>query len=202
MTLPLRAVSLFHEDKFGLSSQASERFDYVAREVSGYCLDVGCGPRNRFVTEYLNGNGRGIDVYPYEGLAQEHLVHDLTHFPFEDESFKSVTFIASLNHCPRKQRDVELAEACRVLKPGGNIIITMGNPVAEVLVHQIVRIYDRLLGTKLDLDNERGMHAEENYYIRDSEIINRLARAGFEDIRKKYFVTQWGLNHLFAAWRR
>jgi SAM-dependent methyltransferase len=202
LTFPLRAFTLFEKDRFGLSSLASERFDYVARVVAGYCLDVGCGRHNRFVTEYLNGNGRGIDCFAYEGLTEENLVDDLRHFPFTDASFDTVTFIANLNHCPRSQRDVELAEAYRVLRPGGNIIVTMGNPIAEVLVHQVIWLYDKVFGTKVDLDSERGMHEEEEYFLLDSEIRDRLHRAGFKDIRKKYFATQWTLNHLFVAWKR
>ena len=107
LTFPLRAITLFHNDKWGLSSQASERYDYVAREVRGYCLDVGCGYYNRFVTEWLSGNGKGIDVFPYEGLGKEEIVTDMTHFPFEDASFDSITFIANLNHVPRSLRDRE-----------------------------------------------------------------------------------------------
>jgi SAM-dependent methyltransferase len=138
VTFPLRAVTLFHVDRFGLSSLASERFDYVAREVTGYCLDVGCGRHNRFVTEYLGGNGEGIDVFAYEGLSDDNVVSDLTHFPYDDNLFDSVTFIANLNHVPKPDRDPELAEAFRVLKPGGNIIVTTGHPVAEILVHKVV----------------------------------------------------------------
>jgi len=40
-----------------MSSLQSERFDYVSKEVIGYCLDVGCGRYNRFVKEYHNANG-------------------------------------------------------------------------------------------------------------------------------------------------
>ncbi|MEW5870293.1 MAG: methyltransferase domain-containing protein [Chloroflexota bacterium] len=202
LTFPLRALTLFHRDRWGLSSLASERFDYVAAQVTGYCLDVGCGRDNRFVVEYLHGNGKGIDVYPYEGLSAENLVEDITHFPFPEAAFDSVTFIANINHVPRPQRDLELAEAYRVLKPGGNIIVTMGNPLAEVLVHKVVWLYDTLFKTHYDMDNERGMHAGEEYYLTDAEITTRLARAGFQRLTKHHFTTQWNLNHLFVGWKK
>lgn len=201
LTFPLRAVTLFDVDKWGLTALSSERFDYVAREVVGYCLDVGCGKKNRFVQQFLNGAGKGIDVFPYEGLTAEHLVQDIAHFPFPDCSFDSVTFIANLNHVPKSKRDTELAEAYRCLKPGGNLVITMGNPLAELLVHRVVYWYDRVLETNFDMDTERGMGAEEEYYLRNSEIVERIERAGFKNIERKYFWTQWGLNHLFVGWK-
>jgi SAM-dependent methyltransferase len=201
LTFPLRALTVFHSDKWGLSSLTSERFDYAAREVIGRCLDVGCGYHNRFVTRWLGGNGKGIDVFRYEGLSDENIVEDMRQFPFPNASFETVTFIANLNHVPRSDRDVELAEAYRCLRPGGNIIVTMGNPVAEVAVHRVVALYDLLLRTKVDMDGERGMGQEEEYYLKDTEIIQRLGRAGFSRMKKKYLVTQWGLNHLWVGWK-
>jgi len=174
----------------------------VAEEVKGYCLDVGCGSHNLFISRHLNGNGKGIDIFPYEGLSEENIVADMKHFPFGNAYFESITFIANINHVPRSQRDSEIAEAWRCLKVGGNIIVTMGNPIAEILMHKVVWGYDRLFGTHYDVDTERGMHEEEDYFLTDSEIIDRLKRAGFEDVEKKYFWTQWGLNHLLVAWKR
>ncbi|MEK7578818.1 MAG: class I SAM-dependent methyltransferase [Patescibacteria group bacterium] len=198
---PLRAITLHYDDKWSLTSLASERFDYVAREVTGYCLDVGCGRYNRFIVEYCGGRGKGIDVYPYEGLSDENIVLDISRFPFENDSFNSITFIANLAHVPRSLRDIELKEAFRCLRPGGNIIVTMGNPLAEILVHKVVRWHDKLFGTNYDIDTERGMGAEEEYYLLDSEVVKRLSLAGFRNITKKYFLTQWCLNHLFVAWK-
>jgi SAM-dependent methyltransferase len=199
LTFPIRALTLFHEDKWGLSSQASERFDYVAAEVQGYCLDVGGGYHNRFVTEWLGGSGKGIDVYPYAGLTREQIIEDMANLPFSNGFFDSVTFIANLNHVPQSMRDRELSEAYRCLKPGGNIIVTMGNPLAEIAVHKVVAVYDKLLGTHVDMDTERGMGEEEAYYLLDSEITSRLEKAGFTKLRKKYFTTQWFLNHLWVG---
>src|SRR3989344_2419293 len=46
LTFPVRAFTLFEKDRWTLSSLATERFDYVAREVRGKCLDIGCGKHN------------------------------------------------------------------------------------------------------------------------------------------------------------
>lgn len=199
LTFPFRAFSLFEKDKWGLSSLASERFEYVRKEVKGYCLDVGCGRYNRFINEYLGGKGEGIDVYPYAGLSEDNIVKDITHFPFGDNSFDTVTFIANINHIPESLRDIELSQAYRCLKPGGNIVITMGSPLAEILVHKVVALHDRFFGTNYDVDSERGMDDEEEYYLTASEINARLRAAGFLKVKKKYFYSQWGLNSLYTA---
>lgn len=41
----------------------------------------------------------------------EHIVEDITKFPFEDEQFDTVTFIANINHVPEPLRDIELTQA-------------------------------------------------------------------------------------------
>ena len=199
LTFPVRAFTLFEGEAGALSSLATERFDYARREVRGRCLDVGCGRHNRFVTRHLAGRGVGIDVFPYEGLGPENLVTDPARLPFEDGSFGTVTFIANLNHVPCSSRDAELAEAFRCLEPGGRIVVTMGNPLAEILVHKVVALHDRLRGTRFDVDAERGMGEGEELFLLDSEIADRLRRAGFRDVVKRRFWTQWALNHLLVA---
>lgn len=199
LTFPLRAFTLFHHDGFGLSCLATERFDYVAREVRGFTLDIGCGRDNHFVRHQLRGHGLGIDLFAYEGLTAENLVESLTTFPYEDNTFDSITFIANINHCPRQDRDKELAEALRVLRPGGRIIITMASPVAELLVHKVVWLWDKLFKTNVDMDSERGMEEGEEYYLTDEEIRSRLKKAGFGPCRKKRFTTQWWLNAMYIA---
>ncbi len=201
ITFPFRALTLIENDRWGLSSLRSERFDYCANEVRGFCLDVGCGKHNWFVMHYLDGNGKGVDVYPYDGLSEEQIMDDPRNFPFEDEIFETVTFIANLNHIPEPTRDIELREAYRCLKPGGNIIVTMGNPIAEVLTHNVVWLYDRFLGTQYDVDNIRGMKEGESLYLRREEVFERLSRAGFSRITRKRFGTQWGLNSMYIGWK-
>jgi len=198
---PVRAILLHYEDKWGMSCLATERFDFVATEVDGFCLDIGCGPGNRFIKEFLDGDGVGIDVYKYEGLGENNIVEDMTNLPFDAEKFDTVTFIANINHIPKSVRDAELSEACRCLKAGGKIIVTMGNPIAEILVHKIVAIGDWLFGTKNDIDSERGMNEEEDYYLTDKEIAGHLKCAGFVNTSKKYFWTQLFLNHMFTGYK-
>jgi ubiquinone/menaquinone biosynthesis C-methylase UbiE len=199
ITFPLRAGILIDTDRFGLTSLRTERFNYVSMRVKGKCLDIGCGRDNAFVTKHLKGNGVGIDVFPYSGLTASNIVKDMTHLPFKDQSFSTVTFIACLNHIPKDKRLAEFRETIRCLKPGGRVIVTMGNPIAETLVHKLVIFYDAVLGTHIDVDSERGMADGETYYLVDQEIRELFARAGLVNTQKEYFSTQWWLNHLFMA---
>ncbi|MFT3891322.1 MAG: methyltransferase domain-containing protein [Anaerolineales bacterium] len=148
------------------------------------------------------GTAKALIYFPYEGLTEENVIPDLRHFPFTDETFDSVTFIANINHAPEDQRDAELAEAWRVLKSGGNIILTMGLPIVELLVHRVVWLYDRFLGTRVDMDSERGMETGEAYFLSEKEIRERLARTGLKDVVRTPFVTQWGMNYVYVGWKK
>src|SRR5262245_32416557 len=67
-TFPGRALTVMQKDVGPLQSLRSERFSYVAEETVGHCLDIGCGPENRFISLW-HPDGLGIDVFPYEGLT-------------------------------------------------------------------------------------------------------------------------------------
>jgi len=197
ITFPLRAICLFTVDKMGLSSLKSERFDYVAREVSGLCLDMGCGRRNTFVTKYLGGRGVGLDVFPYEGLVDSNVVPDPTQLSYQNNSFDTVTLIAVIHHIPKPIREKELSELWRVLK--GKIIITTPNPLAGFLVHRLVHLYHKLFKWSIDEDTDRHPTEEEGDFVGDREIRRLLRSVGFKEPKKKYFGTQWGLNHMWIA---
>ncbi len=201
-TFPIRAFTLFEKDKFGLSSLQTERYDYVAEEVTGKCLDIGCGRYNRFIKQFVKNNGIGIDVYKYDGLTNKNIVQDMTHLPFADRSFDTVTLIANINHIPKSIRAKELKEIHRILKKNGKLIITMGNPLIEILVHKVVWFYDKFFKTNVDVDTERGMEFDEEYYLTDQQIISLLADTNFKFKKRKKFITQWGLNHLIIGQKK
>jgi len=196
---PIRAFLLFEEDKFSLSSLQTDRYYYVAREVKGRCLDVGCGRNNRFINEFLGGSGVGIDVYKYEGLTDQQIIADMTKLLFADGEFETITLIANINHIPRSIRIKELKELYRILKKGGRIVLTMGNPFVEIIVHKVVWFYDKFFKTKFDVDSQRGMKVDEEYFLTEKEIRDTLYKAGFKGkFYKKRFFTQWRLNSLYC----
>jgi SAM-dependent methyltransferase len=196
---PFRGLVALEDNKWGLTSLRHERYHYVSRYCKGRVLDVGCGRNNVFINEFMNGNGWGIDVYKYEGLQANQVFPDLSRFPCEDKSYDTIVFIANLNHVPPRNRLTELREAFRCLNDGGRIVLTMGNPVAEILAHKLVYFNEKVLGIESDVDYERGMSEEEEYYVKYTEIKRLLKEAGFVDIRSRTFWEQWGLNKLFVG---
>jgi SAM-dependent methyltransferase len=199
-TFPVRALAVLQSDRGRLQSLRSERFSYVAEEAVGHCLDIGCGPENRFIRRW-HQDGVGIDVFGYEGLDESQVVPDMTSLPYDEGTFDTVTLIAALNHVPEPLRVAELREMRRVLRPGGRLVLTMGNALAERAVHQLVHFYSHRFGTHEDMDGERGMEHEESFSVSPREIRALLAQAGFTSVRRRRFWTQWGLNSLYVAVR-
>lgn len=60
---------------------------------------------------------------------------DCANLPFPDQDFDTVSIVAALNHM--QNREEILAEAYRLLKPGGRILVTMINPITSFLVHRV-----------------------------------------------------------------
>lgn len=198
VSFPVRAAMILQRDYPLATSLRTERHHYAAKYVQGSTLDIGCGPHNLFVEEWLGGNGKGVDVFEYDGLEADHIV-DMEDLPFADGTFDSVTMIATINHIPRDRRIPELREAHRALRSGGNIIVTQPNPVAGYLVHKLVHTYAHRFKTHESMDHERGMEHDEDLYMRDRDIRRLLTEAGFVDLAKHYFWSQWGFNHLITA---
>jgi SAM-dependent methyltransferase len=110
-------------------------------ELSGSArvLEVGCGtgPVTRYLAE-LPGveTAVGCDPSPFfverarelaASLAVEFVVGDGRDLPFEDESFDAVVLHTALSHIP--EPEVALAEAHRVLRPGGRLAVFDGDYV-------------------------------------------------------------------------
>lgn len=131
-------------------------------------LDIGCG------------DGYFLRRAPFEecyGLDKR-LGDDISDgLPFETDFFDAVTMLAVIEHIA----DVEslLAETFRVLKPGGQLVLTTPKKAADVLI----RIYVR------DLDEEH-----DTYF--DRETITRLTTGRFEITGYHTFIL--GLNQAFC----
>jgi SAM-dependent methyltransferase len=193
--LPLRGLFGGTEGKWGLSSIRDERMRTVASYCRGKVLDIGCGPGNYFVKQYIGDDQAiGVDVYPYEGV--ELVVGNMARLPFEDGSFDTVTLIAVGGHIPKRSRTEEFKEFTRVLKVGGRLLMTEGEPITQYLRHKWLHFYMRLLGKK-DVDTERGMQEGEEYCMPRDELIKYLSTPPLKFAMRKRFM--WGLNNLYMA---
>jgi SAM-dependent methyltransferase len=173
---------------FRLTPIDEERTATTLAHCRGLLLDIGCGT-NELTRHYrsMQGVAFGVDVHPWPGAD---VICDTTSLPFPNALFDTVTMLACLNHIPSSQRNRVLQEARRVLKDGGQLLVTMINPVVGFVAHTIRHRYDR---DQL----ERGMGEEEANGLWKKEVKQLLAGNGFHIIRIVPFV--FGLNRLYIA---
>lgn len=195
IAFPVRAFFMGPRGYLGLTSMRDERMWQVAQHSRGRVLDIGCGPGNLFITNFIGSErGVGIDVFAYDGV--QNIVADPTQLPFESGSFDTVTLIAVGGHIPQHLRVVEFAEFARVLRPGGRIVMTEGEPITQWLTHKWQHLYFGLQG-KVDMDNERGMEHDEQYCMPREELLRYLNTPPLRHVGTHDF--QWGLNHVYVA---
>jgi SAM-dependent methyltransferase len=181
---PLRLL-LFPDDlsaRVGLTSLEEERIRAVLPHVKGQLLDIGAG-RNALVKRY--GQGIGVDVFDWGGGAL--IVETTAKLPFSDGSFDTITFLACLNHIP--YRRAVLAEARRLLKPDGRLLITMISPLIGMVGHRVFWWYSE--------DKTRTMAEGETYGLSTRDVLDLLHEAGFRLAAHETFV--YGLNHCYVA---
>lgn len=197
ITFPIRALFMLTKGKFGLSSLREERMRIVASFCEGKVLDIGCGPGNLFINEYIGTeNGIGIDIFSYDGV--DTIVKDMTNIPYNDCSFDTITLNAVGGHIPKSKRVAEFKEFARLLKTGGILVMTEGEPITQFLLHKWTHFYYGLQG-KLDMDLERGMEEEEEYCMPRKELLSYLNTQPLKFIERKRLMMQWGLSNVYVA---
>lgn len=85
-------------------------------------LDVGAGEGrllNFLIRTGHKGRLAGLDPQPGMGVQ----VGQAEALPFEDQSFGAVLMVRMLTHCQNPAQ--ALAEACRVLRPGGRLVVAV-----------------------------------------------------------------------------
>ncbi|MEL6149214.1 MAG: methyltransferase domain-containing protein [Chloroflexota bacterium] len=181
--IPFRLV-LFDQEwlpRFGWTTLEEERITATMPHITGRLLDVGSGT-NTLVNTY--GDGVGVDVFDWGNGTV--VVENSAELPFADESFDTVTFIACLNHIP--YRDSALAEAHRLIKPDGKLLITMINPLLGDFGHAIWWYSE---------DKKRGGMIEGELggmWMKD--IVALCEDAGFRLVKHERFV--YAMNNLYV----
>jgi SAM-dependent methyltransferase len=99
-------------------------------QLEGRVLDVGCGPQ--VLPSYAprqDGEFVGIDPLLGEQPRRFAFVKGIAEYlPFTDAAFDRVLFATSIDHVLSPRRAV--AEAARVTKPGGTVVVWVSEPVA------------------------------------------------------------------------
>lgn len=184
LALPfLLVMSSDAAQRAGLTPLDAERLILAFPVLKGRLLDIGCGD-NILVRAY--GQGIGVDVVDWGDV--DLVVPSAAQLPFADETFDTVTLLATLNHIP--DRESVLTELYRLLRPGGQILVSMISPPVSWLVHRI-RYH-------LDPDqHQRGISAQEVWGFWPREIRQLLQKAGFTLGGTRSCV--FGLNRLYIG---
>lgn len=192
---PLRMMLLPDEsnERLHLTSLRGERFAAVLSILKGRVLDVGAGDNAllRLYRRHASAeqaaaarNSVGLDVVDWG--ADCVVVPNCSVVPFPDASFDTVTFIACLNHIP--ERKEALQEARRVLKPGGQLIITMINHLIGTVGHKLWWYSE---------EKHREMHVEELMGIDPRDVKELIEAAGFPEVQHRRFL--YWMNSLYIA---
>lgn len=154
-TLPTGYYDQIYHKKSGTQSRWHHaKFAHFARAMpaGGAHLDIGCGP-GTFIGTLEDGTyaSTGIDIAePQIAYATEHHGGPGRIFttvapgplPFADETFDVVTLIELIEHLPRESAVDLIAEAVRVVRTGGRVLVSTPNyggawPWVEKLVNRL-----------------------------------------------------------------
>ncbi|MBI3367105.1 MAG: bifunctional demethylmenaquinone methyltransferase/2-methoxy-6-polyprenyl-1,4-benzoquinol methylase UbiE [Burkholderiales bacterium] len=129
-------------------------------------------------TMLRTGRDRLLD----EGLALPTTTCDAEHLPFRDDSFDRVTVAFGLRNMTHK--DAALVEMCRVLKPGGRLLVLEFSQVAEPLRKpyewysmNLLPLMGKLVAK--DADSYRYLAESIRMHPPQAELKAMMKRAGF-----------------------
>lgn len=106
----------------------------------GRVLDLGCGVGHSFrLLAPRESVGLDLDPRALVGQERETVVADMRELPFSDGSFASVLAVQSIEHVPDPER--VLAEARRVLEPGGVAVFVTPNRLTFGMPDEIIDPY-------------------------------------------------------------
>ena len=160
----------------------SWRLRMVMPHVRGRVLDIGCGYNN--LLRAYTGWGVGVDVYPWPGTDVH--ISNAAQLPFPADAFNTVTILAALNHIPNRRQ--ALHDIHRVLRPDGQLILTMIGPLTGIVAHILFRH---------DEDVRGGFTPGELKGMRPVLVRSLLQATGYRLEREIPF--QWGLNRVYIA---
>jgi len=171
---------------------------FLALRPSDHVVDLGCGSGRALAWNTDSGATiTGIDISPYfarEALAGHDLVlGDLRRLPIRDGVFTKAWTLDVVEHVSPEALDQVLAEAHRVLAPGG-VLFVYSHVCKNSWIAGGVRAVNRLAAALdrmglVDLRQERLRKSDHLNPIRDHEELAAIAdRAGFRIERITYYT--------------
>lgn len=179
-----------------------ETLDVAGKRV----IDVGCG--DGALTRLMARQGAhvlGVEVSPRqlakaragEPVADETFVEGVAEaLPAEDASIDIVVFFNSLHHVPVAGQPQALAEAARVLRPGGLLYVC--EPIAEGPFFEAVRPVDD--ETAVRTSAFAALQAAEGFReLREFRYIHTVRHKDFEAFRERIISANAEREAIFAA---
>jgi SAM-dependent methyltransferase len=154
----------------------------IAADGAVRVLEIGCGiglltERLRPLLTAVWGIDPSISSLAKAAAPERLIAADGLRVPFADESFHLVIAVCVLHHVPVGRRAAFLAEAARITRRGGLVLLCEHNPWNPLT---------RLVVGRCELDRDAVLLAQP-------EARRRLTAAGLSEIRSRYI--------LFFPWR-
>ena len=161
------------------------------RNQSRVC-DLGCGAGAPFLHygESRLASGVGLDEYVGESkLEKISVIHaNITaDLPLEREQFDHVTMLAVLEHLA--EPEIVLAEAYRILLPGGSLIMTWPSSAVDPLLEILTRI--KLVNDELGFDQ----HQPRIPVARLKEMLHGIGFVRIENGKFEFGLNNWLVAH-------
>lgn len=151
-------------------------------------LDLGCGYDGRLLhsmqDRIIRGTGVDLSTDPAAQTDKITLIKGRIDepLPFPNSSFDLVTALAVIEHVERPE--VMLAEICRLLKPGGKLLLTTPSKYGKWPLELLARF---------SLISKQEIEDHKRYYDRDS-LTKALKKAGF--LQQNIQVRHFGILYL------
>lgn len=193
-------ASLFSSTRGYLWDELKHFMEYI--KDGDRVLDVGCGNGRLYQAfKDLQVSYVGVDLSEeLIKIAQEKVpegefhVTDMTHLPFEDNSFDNVFSIAAFHHLPSvEMRETCLSEMARVLKPSGHLLMTNWNLHSKFAQKTVEKGKWRIEGSRQDFilpwyTGQKKVLGERYYYGFYMEELEKLfEQAGFA-VEDQFFI--------------
>jgi len=173
-------------DKIIANLRMGQIVNYV--DEGNVVLDFGCGAKSYLLNTVSNKIKKGVGI-DYEVISKKHGNIEYINYrytnklPFEDQTFDKIFLLAVLEHVVIDQVDKLFSEFRRILKNGGQIILTTPTPKSQLLLE--------FLAFKLKIISQAEIADHKKYYDK-TDILSIAKQTKLKLVNYKLF--QFGLN--------